>query len=79
MRARHDLLGCANRMRQTASEFRDAVETVLEFWRDSRATKFAQEDLKDIDQVIDQLTIHLQKASETITKIDRQLSDENEG
>ena len=78
MRARHDLLGCNNRMRQTASEFREAVGIVLEHWKDARGARFAKEDLKDIDKVIDQVSIYLQKASETIAKFDRQLRDENE-
>ncbi len=78
MRVRHDLLGCANRLRQTASDFRESVAQVREVWRDQRAERFEREDLSDLDQIMEQLTIQLQKASEMIGRMDRQLRDESE-
>jgi hypothetical protein len=75
MRVRHDLLGCANRLRQTSSDFSDTVRQVLEFWRDERGARFAREDLKDMDTTMDRLVTHLQEVSESIAKMDRQLSD----
>lgn len=78
MRASHDLLGCANRMRKTATDFREAVMTVMEFWQDAQADKFANRDLKDIDTVIDHLVSQIQESSEFIGKLDQQLKDELE-
>ncbi|MFO0923880.1 MAG: hypothetical protein U0905_15470 [Pirellulales bacterium] len=77
MRVRHDLLGCANRLKQTSSEFQEAVAVVLEHWRDARAARFEREDLREIDQVIDQLTVYLQKAADLVGKIDRELRDQD--
>lgn len=76
MRIRHDLLGCANRMRKTAGEFREAVEEIRETWRDATADKFFNRDLKDIDVVADHLVAYLQEATEFVNKIDQQLKDE---
>lgn len=78
MRVRHDMLGCSNRLRQTASRFRESVEAVMETWRDSRAEKFQREDLKDIDTVVDRLVSQLQEASEKVAHFDHQLRDDYE-
>lgn len=78
MRARHDLLGSANRMRKTVTEFREQVTTVLEFWRDPQAERFVQRDLKDIDTVIDHLVAQLHETSEFIGRLDQQMRDDKE-
>ncbi len=58
--------------------FRESVAQVREVWRDQRAERFEREDLSDLDQIMEQLTIQLQKASEMIGRMDRQLRDESE-
>ncbi len=52
--------------------------TVMEYWQDAQADKFANRDLKDIDTVMDHLVSQLQESSEFIGKLDQQLKDELE-
>jgi uncharacterized protein YukE len=76
MRLRHDLMGCSNRLKQTASDFETMLTDIREVWKDSRAERFEREDMRDIDTTVDGLVATIQEVCETLHGIDRELKDE---
>lgn len=76
MRIRHDLMGCSNRYHTFITDFRDALKEVQEVWKDARSEQFERTDLKDIDTVVDRLSVSLQEACESLGKMDAALRDE---
>lgn len=76
MRLRHDLMGCANRLKQTTTDFQTMLTEIREVWNDSRAERFEREDMRDIDSTVAGLVATLQDTCETLHGIDRELKDE---
>ncbi len=75
MRIRHDLLGCANRLRQTVTDYREMLAEVNDHWNDVRAQQFQREDLHDVDATIELLISQLHQVCETLNDFNKQLQD----
>jgi hypothetical protein len=58
-------MGCANRLKQTTTDFQTMLTEISEVWKDSRAERFEREDMRDIDTTVAGLVAAIQDMCET--------------
>ncbi|MFZ4082373.1 MAG: hypothetical protein ACOYKN_14165 [Pirellula sp.] len=75
-RSRNDLVGSKGRVQNSLNDWREAVATVGERWKDATADKFMNDHFSDTEPQLQRILIALQEAADLVRSIEKKVADE---
>jgi uncharacterized protein YukE len=76
-RSRNDLVGVKGRVQNTLNDWREALGSVQEQWRDSTADQFIHDHFSDTQPQLQRILIALQEAADLVRTIEKKVADDS--
>lgn len=76
-RSRNDLVGVKGRVQNTLNDWREALGSVQEQWKDSTADQFIYDHFSDTEPQLQRILIALQEAADLVRTIEKKVADDS--
>lgn len=74
-RSRNDLVGAKGRVQNSLNNWREALASVQERWKDNTAEKFMSDHFSDTEPQLQRVLIALQEAADLVRNIEKKVAD----
>lgn len=74
-RSRNDLVGAKGRVQNSLNNWREALASVQERWKDNTAEKFLSDHFSDTEPQLHRILIALQEAADLVRNIEKKVAD----
>ncbi len=75
-RSRNDLVGAKGRVQNSLNNWREAVASVQEQWKDATAERFMSDHFSNTEQQLQRILIALQEAADLVRSIEKKVADD---
>ena len=75
-RSRNDLVGAKGRVQNSLNNWREALASVQERWKDNTAEKFMSDHFSDTEPQLQRVLIALQEAADLVRSIEKKVADD---